>query len=109
MKSAKEIIRALLTSYIYNRDDGYMIEVLYEVKKRLEKDSSVNYTDDGNIIYGTLVCLYGDYGTSPRSGWFYAVDNRIVKEIIEEIDEYLKDHVVIFSSKEAEEPEHENQ
>lgn len=90
MKSAKEIIRAILSSYGYNRVDEYMINVCKEVKSRLRKtDTWTDRTDEGNIIYGTLVCLYGEYGTSPRSGWFDGESAKIVEEIIEEIDEVI--------------------
>ena len=93
MKSAKEIIRAILSSYGYNRADEYMINVCKEVKSRLRKtDTWTDRTDDGNIIYGTLVCLYGEYGTSPRSGWFDGESKKIVEEIIKEIDTAIEEY-----------------
>jgi hypothetical protein len=81
----------MLVSYGYNRDNEYMLRVCTEVKKRLKKEanSPILWTDEGSIIYGTLVCLYGDYGTSPRSGWFESKE--IVEEIINGIDEKLEE------------------
>lgn len=35
------------------------------------------WSDDGNIVYGTLVMLYGDYGVSTRAGW---IDGDDLKE-----------------------------
>lgn len=91
MKNAKEIVIAMLVSYGYNRDKEYTIRVCEEVKKRVAREpiKPIRWTDEGNIIYGTLVLLYGDYGTSPRSGWFE--DEQIVKEIINGIDEVLEE------------------
>lgn len=90
MKSAKEIVLAMLTSYGYNRDDEYLVRVCEEVKRRVNKENFTYFhTDEGDIIYGTLVLLYGDYGTSPRSGW---IENKqIVEEIIKGIDEELEE------------------
>lgn len=91
-KTPKEIIRAMVDSYGYNRDNEYMIKVCEEVKKRLKEEADItDWTDEGNIIYGTLVCLYGDYGTSPRVGWLYDEDKKIVDEIIEEINEEIEE------------------
>ena len=91
MKSAKEIVIAMFVSYGYNREKEYMIRVCEEVKKRVarEPNKPIRWTDEGNIIYGTLILLYGDYGTSPRSGWFE--NEQIVKEIINGINEVLEE------------------
>lgn len=62
-------VRAIFDSYAYNRDYGYMVELCQEVLERVHGFYSSNRTDDGDIIYGFLVLSYGDYGTSPRSGW----------------------------------------
>lgn len=86
-KAPKEILHALITSYDYNRDEVYMIGVLQEVQKRLKKYRTV-WTDEGNIIVGTLILLYGDYGTSPRGGWFD--DREAEKEILESIAQEIE-------------------
>lgn len=75
-----EIVRAIFNSYAYNREFSYMIELCQEVAERvngcaIEKS---NHTYDGDIIYGFLVLMYGDYGTSPRSGW---IGNEYTNEI----------------------------
>ena len=89
MRSAKVIVVAMLVSYGYNREKEYMIRVCEEVKKRVIRKPSIRWTDEGNIIYGTLILLYGNYGTSPRSGWFE--NEQIVKEIIDGINEVLEE------------------
>lgn len=43
MKSAKEIVLAMLVSYGYNRDNEYMLRVCVEVKKRLKRKPTVPY------------------------------------------------------------------
>jgi len=45
-----------------------MIALCQEVEERIDFNYMGEQTDDGDIIYGILVNLYGDYGTSPRSG-----------------------------------------
>ena len=91
MRSAKVIVVAMLVSYGYNREKEYKIRVCEEVKKRVarEPNKPILCTDEGNIIYGTLILLYCDYGTSPRSGWFE--NEQIVKEIIDGINEVLEE------------------
>ena len=64
-----EIIKAIFTSYAYNRDFSDMIKLCDEVLDRIHGWHSIDHTDDGNIIYGYIVLLWGEYGTSPRSGW----------------------------------------
>ena len=66
-----EIVNAIFTSCAYNREFSYMIKLCQEVAERVNgyANRNSNRTYDGDIIYGFLVQLYGDYGTSPRSGW----------------------------------------
>lgn len=42
-------------------------------------------TQRSNIIYGMLVICYGDYGTSPRSGWINTKKQQIINELEEEL------------------------
>lgn len=67
--SERNMIEQLLWSYFYNREDSDMEKLCYEVMRRID-DMPAENTDDGDIIYGWLISMYGDYGTSPRSGWF---------------------------------------
>ena len=64
------VLTNLLKAYSYNRSDEEMFSLYDELIKRFDRDMSVEWSDDGNIIYSTLVLMFGDYGTSPRSGWF---------------------------------------
>ena len=43
-----------------------------------------------DVFYGTLVSLYGDYGTSPRHGWINdeKVEKSIAKALEVEIEYY---------------------
>lgn len=65
-----------------------MIELCEEVKDRIHGWHSRYRTDDGDIIYGFIVLLYGEYGTSPRSGWL--LDK--IEEINECIDKLIEDY-----------------
>lgn len=84
----RKVFRGLLSSFFYNRDDKYFYELLQEVKKRI-KGEKTTWSEDGNIIYGFLVCNWGDYGTSPRSGWL--ANDFVKEEAIKELDQYIKD------------------
>ena len=66
------MLDALLTSYEYNRSEDYMIEVYEDCLHRLLHIPypPSNRTDAADIIFGTAVLLWGEYGTSPRYGWF---------------------------------------
>lgn len=98
-KTPKEILDALITSYYYNRDIKDLIQVLEEVQKRLKKYSTA-WTDDGNLIYGTLILLYGDYGTSPRAGWFE--DTEAEAEILESIKQQIEEYKELLKYEEKE-------
>lgn len=65
---AIKIIEAIFNSFAYNREFSDMVKLCEEVRDRVNGFNS-NHTDDGNVIYGFFVLLYGEYGTSPRSGW----------------------------------------
>ena len=83
------IVRAIFNSYAYNREFSYMVELCEEILERVRGFKSSNRTHDGDIIYGFLVLLYGDYGTSPRSGW--------IENNIEEIIISLQDLIVSYT------------
>lgn len=83
------MVRAIFTSYSYNRGYKYMIELCDEVNKRV-----CNYryvpSDDGNIIYGFIILMYGEYGTSPRSGWLSFELQKEISKCINELSEEYK-------------------
>ena len=81
MMNVDEIVEAILYSFRYNREDDYMLKLLDEVEDRVDGTWKIQWTDDGNILFGSLVLLFGDYGTSPRSGW---VEDHWIKEKIKE-------------------------
>ena len=89
MNDIESTVKAIFNSYAYNRTFSYMIELCEEVNKRV-----CNYryvpSDDGNIIYGFLVLIYGDYGTSPRSGWFNGEIAKCISKCISDLSEEYK-------------------
>ena len=85
MKSTKEIVKSIIDSFYYNRNDEDVIMLCEEVKDRICAYNA-NCTDDGDIFYGMLVLLYGEYGTSPRTGWMESDDKEIIEIINEEIE-----------------------
>ena len=84
------MVKAIFNSYAYNREFSYMIELCREVLERVRGVKSSSWTYDGNIIYGFLVLMYGDYGTSPRSGWIESYKNEMISCIEYLIEEYKR-------------------
>ena len=81
------VLDALTGSYSYNISDLEM-ELLYsELINRFNRKDCA-WTDEGDIVYGTMVILFGEYGTSPRSGWF--TDETIVKNCVSWLENELK-------------------
>ena len=84
-------VRAIFNSYAYNRAFSYMVELCREVLERMQGHvTSSNRTYDGDIIYGFLVLMFGDYGTSPRTGWIENYNEEIAKCINELMEEYKR-------------------
>lgn len=89
-KLAPEVLRSMLTALEYNRSSRDITNLFRELKTRM-KGIFTQWTDDGNIVYGTLVVMFGDYGTSPRSGWFGS--NRLKEELVKELERYEEEWV----------------
>lgn len=85
----KDFLNSILVSYKYNRDEKYLIEVCEEVKNRINKGPYRTPTDEADIIMGAIVYRYGDYGTSPRYGWFY--DKKYNDDFIKVLDDCISD------------------
>lgn len=86
------MFESMLTSYEYNRDSAFCVMVYEECKRRLLKNGpfvplSEEIMDEAGIIFGTAVVCLGEYGTSPRYGWFY--DDEVVKELNRIFDEHI--------------------
>ena len=43
---------------------------LYDELIKRFKNYNIEFSEYGNLIYGALIMAFGDYGTSPRTGWF---------------------------------------
>ena len=61
------------------KHSGYSYEVL--------EDEDLNFVVD--IMIGILISIYGDYGTSPRFGWFE--DEQVKNEIIADLEEGIEE------------------
>ena len=84
------IVNAIFNSYAYNREFSYMVELCQEVLERVRGFKSSSHTDDGDVIYGFLVIMFGDYGTSPRSGWIENYEEEIADCIEDLIENYKR-------------------
>lgn len=86
------IIGSLLASLSYNRTEEYMVTLTEELLGRIKHTfPCYEWSDMGDIIYGYIVMIWGDYGTSPRSGWIESEHKgSIIKELEEELKEYKR-------------------
>lgn len=82
-----QVLDALIGAYSYNMDDDTMILLYCELIDRFKR-KNCDWTEEGNIVYSTMVILFGDYGTSPRTGWFN--EEEIVKDCIRLLEEEAK-------------------
>ena len=88
-------ISAILSSLYYNRETDYMVEITREILRRAEDTYPCSeWSDMGNLIYGMIVIRYGDYGTSPRSGW---LDEEHKENIINELKAELLEYQEILA------------
>lgn len=60
---------AMLGAASYQMDDEDLSALYDELIKRF-KNYKTEFSEYGNLIYGSLIMTFGDYGTSPRTGWF---------------------------------------
>jgi hypothetical protein len=95
-KNYDEVLSSVITAFCYNRDEEYLVKVLEQVKRRINGGEWEQPLDEADIIASILYDLYGDYGTSPRYGWFYnslLIDefNKILDNEIEELKEYIEE------------------
>ena len=91
-KNYDQVMDGIIAAFSYNRDKNYLITLLEQVKRRLSNGPWEQPIDDADIICSILYYTYGDYGTSPRYGWF---DNKqlpieFIKIIDNEIQELKK-------------------
>lgn len=86
-KNYDQVLRSLITAYVYNRDEVELIAALEQVKRRINGGAWEQPIDEADIIASVLYHLYGDYGTSPRHGWFYN------KQLIDEFTKILDDEI----------------
>lgn len=100
-KNYDQVLRSVITAFCYNRDDAELIAALEQVKRRINGGAWEQPIDEADIIASVLYHLYGDYGTSPRYGWF---DNKQLidefSKIIDEEIEDLKQHIELYEEME---------
>ena len=95
----------LLISFGYNRSTDDMIELCKELIDRLTGDDwrydKHKNTDEGDIIYGYIIMLFGNYGTSPRSGWFEDEKENLVPLIVDQIKQRLQELINVKEMEES--------
>lgn len=60
---------AMLGAASYQMEDEDLTALYDELIKRF-KNYNTEFSEYGNFIYSSLIMAFGDYGTSPRTGWF---------------------------------------
>lgn len=83
-------ISCYLQSLFYNRSTEHIVKLIEEVIGRINDTfKSCDWTDEGDIFYGMIVIMTGDYGTSPRCGWINEDELLdVLKVLNEELHEY---------------------
>ena len=94
---------AILASYGYNRSEEYMIALCQEIIWRIDytcisnpcykPNTDKDVVEDCDIIYGALVCAFGDYGTSPRYGW---MEKKIAMYCVELLNAEIKENQTVI-------------
>lgn len=79
MKKDVEYYRWVLRYLIINAEYDGHIDMLKDLKEDLdicteEHYQAFYYNPVSCLIYGWLVCLFGEYGTTPRVGWIEDID-----------------------------------
>lgn len=81
-------IENYFSSLFYNREVSYIVKLLKEIRGRIDDTFPCHkWTDEGDIIYGWLVMMFGDYGVSPRAGW---INSENIKPLLNEIDDEIE-------------------
>lgn len=102
-----EVVVHIMDAFNYNRRTVWMKHIIKELLERIDNTpvkysidgyERINRSEDGDIIYGFLVLCYGEYGTSPRSGW-------ILTNYINELKNALNDYYKFLTIMESEENE----
>lgn len=89
--TACKVLHSMLCNLQYMRNNVHMLSVCIALKDRLRnKDNFVSYEVnwDVDMIYGTMVYMFGNYGVAPRSGWLEYIIPRALDEVI---DQEIKD------------------
>ena len=82
-------IKNWLSAFWYNRSDKEMKSLCEEIKSRLAK-YNCNHTSDGDVLYSIIITEFGEYGTSPRSGWLLNIKPEVIIDIITNFEsEYI--------------------
>ena len=89
MEDSVRLLSTLIVAFDYNRETEHILSMLEELKGRLNRTFPCNsWSDDCDLVYSVLVLRFGEYGTSPRSGWF---DEEIKDILTHEIDKLIVD------------------
>lgn len=79
-----KMLSGMYTAIEYEESENRMLLLINELICRLKGDKGAIGTDYGDFIYNALVITFGDYGISPRYGWFND------KEMIDDFINYLE-------------------
>lgn len=89
--NASSIIDGMLFGVWYSRSNRYTMEIINELKDRINGIFTAPRkvtADECDLLYSTLVYIYGDYGTSPRTGWIY---EEMKPAVLKAIDSWVND------------------
>ena len=90
-------LQAFLDLMWYAGQEQHVLYVSRHIKKNAKNNPGYNIMNDYYIqqncrdLWGMLVLLYGEYGTSPFSGW---IEPKYAADAIYNLDYWLKDYPI---------------
>ena len=79
-----KMLSGMYTAIEYEESEERMLLLINELICRLKGDKGALGTDYGDFIWNSLIYTFGDYGISPRYGWFN--DENMINDFIEYLE-----------------------
>lgn len=88
------VVNAVIGSWEYNRYNSEMCDIISDLIDRVSGYHLPTHhanTEDVDLIFGVFVMFCGEYGTSPRSGWFGTLEREVILQALnDELDELIR-------------------
>ena len=82
-----EIIQEWKKDEYFDNYEGYSLSWNWETFHKYDKETQAQL----QIIWMMCVCMFGEYGTSPRSGWVLTENREAFHQFIDDITETYRE------------------